>query len=235
MPVNRRQFLEDGALAVAAWKLRPEAGAQKPSGTGTDNHPTYGSGYFGGWIEDEWALPAFEYRCDQINDTKARTDLNPGILGASEHIHQVGNDRIVAVASNYGHVRVRQDEGAPKFLNDYAPERGYFGGGFGYLTDGNATLISSPPSASKKYGALVSSTSPMSDSMNNRRHGLMLPLGGMPNFINCLFLFPTIRCLTFCENYSRKSQACSASGDLGFFAYLRRLAHESYFWGSNPR
>src|SRR5215472_16564416 len=151
MPVNRRQFLEDGALAVAAWKLRPEAGAQKPSGTGTGNHPTYGSGYFGGWIEDEWGLPAFEYRCDQINDTKARTDLNPGILGASEHIHQVGNDRIVAVASNYGHVRVRQDEGAPKFLNDYAPERGYFGGGFGYLTDGNATLSTLYPGNAKSF------------------------------------------------------------------------------------
>lgn len=151
MPVNRRQFLEDGALAVAAWKLRPEVWAQKPSGTGTDNHPAYGSGYFGAWIEDEWGLPAFEYRCDQINDPKARTELNPGILGASEHIHQVGNDRIVAVASNYGHVRVRQDEGAPKFLNDYAPERGYFGGGFGYLTDGNATLSTLYPGNAKSF------------------------------------------------------------------------------------
>jgi hypothetical protein len=142
MPFNRREFLEDAVLSVAAWKLRPQARAQKTStGTsGRDNLPAYGSGYFGDWIEDEFGLPAFHYRCDQINDPKARTELNPGILGASEHIHQVGNDRIVAVASNYGHVRVRQDEGAPKFLNDFAPERGCFGGGFGYLTDGNATL-----------------------------------------------------------------------------------------------
>ena len=151
MPVNRRQFLEDGALAVAAWKLRPEARAQKPSGPGTDKLPAYGSGYFGGWIEDEWGLPAFEYRCDQIHDPKARTDLNPGILGASEHIHQVGNDRIVAVASNYGHVRVRQDEGAPKFLNDYAPERGCFGGGFGYLTNGKATLSTLYPGNAQSF------------------------------------------------------------------------------------
>jgi len=141
MPVNRREFLEDAALAVAAWKVCGEARAQQPSPpTGRDNHPAYGSGYFGEWIEDEWGLPAFHYKCDQINDPKATTELNPGILGASEHIHQVGNDRIVAVASNYGHVRVRQDEGAPKFLNDYAPELGYFGGGFGYLTDGDRTL-----------------------------------------------------------------------------------------------
>ena len=100
----------------------------------------YGSGYFGEWIQDEFGLPAFHYTCDQIKDPKAVTEVNPGILSATEHIHQVGNDRIVAIASNYGHVRVRQDEGAPKFLNDYAPERGYFGGGFGYLTDGTKTL-----------------------------------------------------------------------------------------------
>src|SRR5262245_22480102 len=140
MPVNRREFLEDAALAAAAWKVRGEAWAQQPSRQGTDNQPGYGSGYFGEWIEDEWGLPAFHYKCDQINDPKARTEVNPGILGPSEHIHQVGNDRIVAVASNYGHLRVRQDEGAPKFLNDYAPEQGYFGGGFGYLTDGDQTL-----------------------------------------------------------------------------------------------
>ncbi len=100
----------------------------------------FGSGYFGEWIQDEFGLPAFHYTCDQIKDPKAVTEVNPGILSATEHIHQVGNDRIVAIASNYGHVRVRQDEGAPKFLNDYAPERGYFGGGFGYLTDGSKTL-----------------------------------------------------------------------------------------------
>ena len=42
---------------------------------------------------------------------------------------------ILAIASNYGDVRVRQDEGAPRFLNDYAPEWGCFGAGFRYLTD----------------------------------------------------------------------------------------------------
>jgi len=100
----------------------------------------YGSGYFGEWFEDEIGLPAFHYTCDQINDQRAVTNVNAGLLAATEHIHQVGNDRVVAIASNYGHVRVRQDEGAPKFLNDYAPEHGYFGGGFGYLTDGKAML-----------------------------------------------------------------------------------------------
>jgi hypothetical protein len=45
-----------------------------------------------------------------------------------------------ALASNYGYVQVKQDEGSPKFLNDYSPERSQYGGGIGYLTDGKVAL-----------------------------------------------------------------------------------------------
>ncbi len=128
MPINRRQF---GFVLGSALTL---AGAQ---GSGTK---PYGSGYFGEWIEDEFGLPAFRYTCDQVNDPKAVTQVSPGILSSTEHVHQVGNDRLVAIVSNYGHVQVRQDEGAPKFLNMYSPERSQFGGGIGYLTDGTETL-----------------------------------------------------------------------------------------------
>jgi len=120
--------------------MRGSTWVQSGSALALKEDPAYGSGYFGRWIKDEFGLPAFNYTCDQIHDTKAKTDVNPGILAPTEHIHQVGNDRVVAIASNYGHVRVRQDEGGPKFLNDYAPERGNFGGGFGYLTDGANTI-----------------------------------------------------------------------------------------------
>ncbi len=144
MSVSRRRFLENSALLMAAVKVMPGAWGATARNPAASSAPSgkkpYGSGYFGEWIDDEFGLPAFHYTCDQLNDLKAVTEVNPGILSATEHIHQVGNDRIVALASNYGHVRVRQDEGAPKFLNDYAPERGYFGGGFGYLTDGKAVL-----------------------------------------------------------------------------------------------
>src|SRR5208337_1601224 len=91
----------------------------------------YGSGHFGEWIEDELGLPAFQYTCDQTTDPKAVTEVYPGVLSATEHVHQVGNDRLIALVSNYGHVRVRQDEGGPKLLNDYAPEMCQFGGGIG--------------------------------------------------------------------------------------------------------
>ena len=77
----------------------------------------FGSGYFGEWIEDEFGLPAYHYTCDQINDLKAITPMNEAWRSKTDHIHQVGNDRLVGIASNYGHIQVRQDEGSPKFLN----------------------------------------------------------------------------------------------------------------------
>ena len=124
-------------LAMAA-KLDASAGTGQPA-PHTSNAP-YGSGHFGRWTEDEFGLPAFDYTCNQTTDPLAATPISPGILGKTEHIHQVGNDRITALASNFGHMRVRQDEGNPKILNDFDPETGQFGGGLGYLSDGHETL-----------------------------------------------------------------------------------------------
>jgi hypothetical protein len=159
--VDRRSFLSIGGLALSAAALseKAEVPALLAGGPGFSSAPggsdvggkAYGSGDFGEWIEDEFGLPAFHYTCDQINDARAVTPVNPGILSSTEHIHQVGNDRIVAIASNYGHVRVRQDEGAPKLLNDYAPDRGCFGGGIGYLTDGEAMLSTLYPGGGDRF------------------------------------------------------------------------------------
>jgi hypothetical protein len=101
---------------------------------------TFGSGHFGEWVEDEFGLPAYHYTCDQVHDRAAVTPVNPLWRGPTDHSHQVGNDRLVAVASNFGYIQVRQDEGGPKFLNDYDPEHGHYAGGFGYLTDGRSVL-----------------------------------------------------------------------------------------------
>lgn len=117
---------------------------------GPDAKP-YGSGSFGEWIEDEFGLPAFRYTCDQVHDPKAVTNVSPGILSPTDHVHQVGNDRLVAIVSNYGHVQVRQDEGAPKFLNAYSPERSQYGGGIGYLTDGAEMLSTFYPGNAKSF------------------------------------------------------------------------------------
>ena len=101
---------------------------------------SFGSGNFGEWIEDEYGLPAYRYTCDQRREPRAVTPTNPVWRTSTDHSHQVGNDRLVAVASNYGYVQVRQDEGGPKFLNDYDPAQGHFAGGFGYLTDEQTVL-----------------------------------------------------------------------------------------------
>ncbi|NVM17300.1 MAG: hypothetical protein HWN80_06255 [Candidatus Lokiarchaeota archaeon] len=100
----------------------------------------FGSGYFGEWIEDEYGLPAYRYTCDQTKDIKAITPMNEKWRSNTEHLHQVGNDRLVAVTSNYGYIQVRQDEGSPKYLNEFNPEQGHYAGGFGYLTDGTNHL-----------------------------------------------------------------------------------------------
>ncbi|MFX0045305.1 MAG: GH36-type glycosyl hydrolase domain-containing protein [Candidatus Hermodarchaeota archaeon] len=101
---------------------------------------SFGSGHFGEWIEDEFGLRAYRYTCNQTKDPKAVSPMSEVWRPKTDHIHQVGNDRLVAVVSNYGHVQVRQDEGSPKFLNDFDPSTYHFGGGFGYLTDGESFL-----------------------------------------------------------------------------------------------
>ncbi|NIM95998.1 MAG: hypothetical protein GTO18_20045 [Anaerolineales bacterium] len=111
----------------------------------------YGSGAFGEWIEDDFGLPAYRYTCDQINDPKAVSPTNPIWRSPTDHSHQIGNDRLVAVASNYGYIQVRQDEGSPKFLNDFDPDRNMYAGGFGYLTDGENVLSTFYPGGSESF------------------------------------------------------------------------------------
>ena len=120
MKANRREFLL-GTLGMAvAAKLDAATGGLQAAATQAAPHGAaeYGSGHFGRWTEDEFGLPAFAYTCNQTTDPLAVSPIKPGTLLPNEHIHQVGNDRITAIASNFGHVRVRQDEGGPKILND---------------------------------------------------------------------------------------------------------------------
>ena len=111
----------------------------------------FGSGYFGEWIEDEFGLPAYRYTCNQLDDPKAITPMNEAWRSKTDHIHLVGNDRLVGIASNYGYIQVRQDEGSPKFLNEYDLEHGHFSGGFGYLTDGTDFLSTFYPGTGEEF------------------------------------------------------------------------------------
>ena len=147
--MDRRRFV----MTSTGWALAAPA-AVSALADGQHNAETakpYGSGHFGEWVQDEFGLPAFHYTCDQTADRQAVSPVTPGILSPTDHVHQVGNDRITAIVSNYGHVRVRQDEGAPKFLNDYVPEMSQFAGGFGYLTDGKETLSTLYPQSGATF------------------------------------------------------------------------------------
>jgi len=100
----------------------------------------FGSGYFGEWITDEQGLPAYRYDCDQLTDPAALSPTNTVWRKENDHTFQFGNDRVTCIASNFGTVQVRQDEGAPKFLGDIDPEHDCYGGGLGWLLDGNSVL-----------------------------------------------------------------------------------------------
>lgn len=142
--LNRRKFLKRcgctaaGSLIVPAL-LKGEGESWLAGGRGSAGKP-YGSGIFGEWLWDEFGLPAFHYTCDQTRDPRAISPVDPVFRSPTDQTHQIGNDRLIAAVSNYGYVQVRQDEGSPKFLNDYAPEHGHYGAGIGYLTDGETLL-----------------------------------------------------------------------------------------------
>ena len=145
--MERRKFLELAGVGLSSalvWPRLAAATGISSSAVNADRaRPTgipFGSGHFGDWFDDEFGLPAYRYTCDQITDPKAITPVHPEWRAPTDHTHQVGNNRLVAAVSNYGYVQVRQDEGSPKFLNDYSPEDLHYGAGVGFLADGDNIL-----------------------------------------------------------------------------------------------
>ncbi|HEY1501797.1 MAG TPA: hypothetical protein VGF88_19640 [Acidobacteriaceae bacterium] len=141
--MDRRTFIEWAGLGLCDRFIVPKAAAGSnlaaltPTGADpeADAISEYGSGYFGKWISDGFGLPAYHYTCNQISDPKAMSPVDKAWRSPTDHTHQLGNNRLVAAVSNYGYVQVRQDEGSPKFLNDYCPEQNRYGGGIGFLAD----------------------------------------------------------------------------------------------------
>ncbi len=139
--MNRREFMAMAGMGVSCGLHLPAFAQPFEKGLPAPQRAkAYGSGHFGEWVTDQFGLPAYRYTCNQLVDPRAQYPVHKQWRNSSDHSHQVGNDRLVAVVSNYGYVQVRQDEGSPKFLNDYAPEHNRFGGGIGYLTDGKTVL-----------------------------------------------------------------------------------------------
>ena len=103
---------------------------------------SFGSGNFGTWIYDEFQLPAYKYTCNQYQIPEKMPLVNKDSIWGDyrNHFSQIGNDRIIGLTSNFGYIKIRQDEGGPKILNDYDPKNGQYAGGFGYFTDGKDCL-----------------------------------------------------------------------------------------------
>lgn len=102
----------------------------------------YGSGNFGLWVYDEYGLPAYQYECNQYQIPEKMPFVNKDSIWGDyrNHFNQIGNDRIIGITSNFGYIKIRQDEGGPKFLNDYTPKNRQYAGGFGYFVAGTNCL-----------------------------------------------------------------------------------------------
>jgi hypothetical protein len=160
--VNRREFVALLGIGASAGigparlaaTLR-EGGPRREGEPPAKDAKAYGSGYFGEWITDRHGLPAYRYTCNQTIDPKAKTPVHKEWRAPTDQTHQVGNDRLVAAVSNYGYLQVRQDEGSPKFLNDYSPENNRYGAGIGYLTDGTSLLSTYYPGGGDSFERIL--------------------------------------------------------------------------------
>lgn len=111
-------------------------------------------GIFGHWIADDAGLPAFEYTLDQRADPRAEWDTR--FHGRSRlHWHQLGNDRIVAIATNDGWVQLYSHEHGPRWVNCHDEQSEGFAGGISYLLDRESGVVSSTSFRDLDAGAAV--------------------------------------------------------------------------------
>ncbi len=100
-----------------------------------------GNGYFGEWITDEHGLPAYNYKCNQLIDPKAKTKTTYGF--STDHFHQIGNDRIMGTAHNGGYVQILDGSKGFKWLTYQDSNNGKLGGGIGlYYFENEKTCFS---------------------------------------------------------------------------------------------
>ncbi len=110
---------------------------------------TYGSGDYGRWGTDGFGLPAYHYRAS----TAATASVPDQTGGASEIEHQIGNDHIVADASEDGSVELWSQDRLYQWANHYDASSKHFAGGYGYLAEGGQ-VASDTPSGVPRNGTL---------------------------------------------------------------------------------
>jgi len=77
-----------------------------------------GNAAFGHWTIDPAGLPAYAYEIDQYTDPRSRYP-NTENLNRRDHWHQIGNDRITALASNDGTLQLYLGDRGGVYLNRF--------------------------------------------------------------------------------------------------------------------
>ena len=89
-------------------------------------------GHFGFWFTDERGQPAYEYTNEQATDPLAETFTTQG--PSRLHWHQLGNQRLTAVARNSGEVVCLESSRGLMWLNRVSRRRRCPGGGIALVT-----------------------------------------------------------------------------------------------------
>ncbi len=135
------------AFAAASCARVDAPGPPRPPGKAPAKPRTVmagGNGIFGRWIRDPWGLPAYEYTMDETADPRALWD--PRLAPPSRLMwFPLGNRRVTAAAYNHGFVQLFYFDSDPRWLNRYDPDRGQYGGGFGFLLEGDRVVSTFHP------------------------------------------------------------------------------------------
>jgi hypothetical protein len=130
------------AATLAALLMAAPAFSAAPAPLSAEKTPaniasTYGSGDFGAWIADRHDLAAYRYDLDELTSPIApQSELS----GNTNAWSQVGNDRVVADASNHGYTQLWSQDRLYQWTNYYDPSHDHYAGGFGYINAGGKVI-----------------------------------------------------------------------------------------------
>ncbi len=97
-----------------------------------------GGGIFGAWSLDRHGLPGYDYGLDQNADPRAQWDVTED-KERRDHWASFGNARVTALASNDGYIELTTQDRGVTYLAKVDEEAHAYGGGFGFVDDGEAT------------------------------------------------------------------------------------------------
>ena len=112
-------LLFSGAGKAAAAAPAPLSSEKAP----VDMASTYGSGAFGQWTVDARGLPAYRYDIEELTSPFAPQSELSGNRNAWS---QVGNDRVVADASNHGYTQLWSQDRLYQWTNYYDAEHQHY-------------------------------------------------------------------------------------------------------------